>query len=317
MRWQQRPHVAAIVCTIARPEGLYKCVESLLRSAYEPFEVIVVDQDASGRSRAAIQSFIDTDPRLKHIYTPIAGKTRAQNLAIASSAAEVFALTDDDCVVPPNWIESIVEAFDAESDAEMLYGPVAKPRLQQQAGLIIPDLRIPTRQRLSLRDGVQIHGMGCNLAVRRTLFERIGFFDEILGVGGPLKASGEDFDFQYRALIGGAVVLLRPEISIEHYGGRSRAQWTSDLQTYGRGDGAFFLKHMRCGDLRALRMFSTWLVRTSVRELLHASGVRRRWSRAPYLRGCFEGMLDSRRFPIDKRLRVYQPLTFADGVSLP
>ena len=97
--------------------------------------------------------------------------------------------------------------------------------------------------------------MGANFAVRRRLFDAIGGFDERLGCGGPLRA-GEDFDFAYRTYRSGAAILLRPDVSLLHDGRRERSEWPGLVRNYGIGDGAFYSKHIRCGDWRAMQMLS-------------------------------------------------------------
>jgi GT2 family glycosyltransferase len=146
--------------------------------------------------------------------------------------------------------------------------------------------------------------MGANFAARRRLFDRIGGFDEVMGGGGPLKSS-QDFDFQYRAYVGGATVLLCPEVKVDHYGVRSGEQWPATLRAYGIGDGAFYFKHVRCGDLFALGLLVRRLGRLTARELLSRLGIRRRGSFAIYLQSCFEGMRESLRYRVDRRRRLY------------
>jgi GT2 family glycosyltransferase len=147
--------------------------------------------------------------------------------------------------------------------------------------------------------------MGANFAARRRLFDRIGYFDEILGGGGPLKSS-QDFDLQYRAYVGGATVLFRPEVTIDHYGIRSPEQWTGTNRAYGTGDGAFWAKHIRCGDTYALTLLGKHLLRTTGRELLHLLRLRRKAnSRVDYLRGVWAGITGSFAFGVDRRARMY------------
>ena len=50
--------------------------------------------------------------------------SRAYNLAIASTTGPIIAFTDDDCLVPSDWIEKIVTAFEEQRDGELMYGQV-------------------------------------------------------------------------------------------------------------------------------------------------------------------------------------------------
>jgi GT2 family glycosyltransferase len=147
--------------------------------------------------------------------------------------------------------------------------------------------------------------MGANFAARRRLFDRIGLFDEVLGGGGPLKSS-QDFDLQYRAYVGGATVVYRPEVKVEHYGIRSPEQWTGTNRAYGTGDGAFWAKHVRCGDTYALLLLGRHIGRMMVREVLHWLHLRRTPnSHLDYMRGIAAGIVGSFGFAVDRRTRVY------------
>jgi hypothetical protein len=185
----------------------------------------------------------------------------------------------------------------------MLYGQtLAAPELQGAQG-VLPALPIRREQKLGKGHGFRIYGMGANFALRRSIVERIGGFDEALGGGGPLRSS-QDFDFQFRAYRAGAICLLAPEVWVHHYGIRDERAWPATLVAYGVGDGAFYFKHVRCGDLLALRLLVTRLARLSVSQLL--SPLRRRPSQWPYLRSYVAGMIASMHYRVDRKTRLYQ-----------
>jgi len=240
---------------------------------------------------------------LHYHHVEEAGLSRAYNSGIAASTGELLAFTDDDCVVPQDWISRIAGAFAAEADGDLLYGQVIPlAGLDDKHGWS-PKLEIDEPRRLSRRDGFHVFGMGANFAARRRLFDEIGPFDVVLGGGGPLKSS-QDFDLAYRTFHAGHVTLLRPEVTLEHDGRREAADWPSLLVAYGTGDGAFFTKHIRCRDPYAL-----WL---AVRRVADAGArwvaktvLRRPGTEGPYLRGFFAGARGSFRFKVDRRTRLY------------
>ena len=98
-----------------------------------------------------------------------------------------------------------------------------------------------------------IWGMGANMAMRRRMLDDIVGFDEALGGGAPLRSS-QDFDFSLRAYRAGYAILLDHRVTVDHYGSRTPEQWPATQRNYGIGDGAFYSKHVRCGDLLALRL---------------------------------------------------------------
>jgi len=274
----------------------------VLANTCPSFDLLVVDQSDDNRTGTVVRELAADHPNLRYLHTSTPGLSRAYNIGIHETRGDVLAFTDDDCIAPPDWISAIEAAFASAPDAEMLYGQVLLPKSLADCPDEVPTLPIEAPRRLSRQDGFRIYGMGANFAARRSLFMRIGGFDEMLGGGGPLKSS-QDFDFQYRAYVTGAVVLLRPEVKVDHYGVRNPSQWQSTLRSYGFGDGAFYSKHVRCGDLYATSLFIRRLGRIAVREALN--GVRRKPSMAPYLWSAFAGMREGLRFPVDRRQRLY------------
>jgi glycosyltransferase involved in cell wall biosynthesis len=297
-------HVSAVICTRNRPDLIGGAVASVLASTYPSFDLLVVDQSTDGRTGEVVRGLQAGHPNLRYLHTEIAGLSRAYNIGVRETGGELLAFTDDDCLAPPDWIANVVAAFEAEPEAEMLYGQVLLPAGLDTTGGYVPTLAIDRPRRFSRADGFRVYGMGANFAARRSLFARIGPFDEVMGGGGPLKSS-QDFDLQYRAYRGGATVLLRPEVRLDHYGLRRGEEWPATLRAYGIGDGAFYWKHVRCGDVFALRLLVARLARLTLREGLIAAGIRRRGSAAVYLRSCLEGIRASLRYPVDRRRRLY------------
>jgi glycosyltransferase involved in cell wall biosynthesis len=295
-------HVSAVICTRNRPDLIGTAVASVLANTYPRFDLLVVDQSDDPRTGEIVREMAAAHPNLRYLHTPIPGLSRAYNIGVRETQGEILAFTDDDCVAPTDWIQSIASAFEAEPDADMLYGQVLWPASLKDCTDEIPTLTIDRPQRLSRRDGFRIYGMGANFGARRRLFDRIGGFDEILGGGGPLKSS-QDFDLQYRAYVGGSTVLLRPEVRVDHYGVRTAAQWPATLKAYGFGDGAFYTKHVRCRDPYAIGMFVRHFGRVLVREALN--GIRRKPSLSLYIGSAFDGMRASLRYGVDRQQRLY------------
>ena len=204
---------------------------------------------------------------------------------------------------PTDWLSTIVTAFEADDEADLLYGQVVPARLDDDSAVLTPLLKIDKPQRLGRDHRFRVFGMGANFAARRRLFDRIGGFDEILGGGGPLKSS-QDYDLAYRTYKAGSVIALRPEIAIRHDGRREHADWPELLKNYGIGDGAFYSKHVRCRD-----PFALWLL---VRQWGGGSAkyavklvLRRKPEEGPYLAGIFVGIRNSFKFRVDRRARLY------------
>jgi glycosyltransferase involved in cell wall biosynthesis len=298
--------ISAIICTRNRPDLIGQAVSSVLANSYPNFELVVIDQSDNDRTGEIVRRLMTSHPNLRYVYSKTPGLSRAYNTGVRASSGAILAFTDDDCVASPDWISSIAAGFEADPEADMLYGQVLRAPVLRDVEGEVPELPFSRAARFSHSDGFRVYGMGANFAARRRIFDRVGGFDEALGGGGPLKSS-QDYDFQYRVYRAGAVVLLSPTVKVDHYGLRNYTdQWPATLRAYGFGDGAFYLKHVRCGDVFALRLLVGQLGRKSVRELLIQTGLRRRASNAEYVRSCFVGMWQSLRFSVDRSRRLYR-----------
>jgi glycosyltransferase involved in cell wall biosynthesis len=298
------PSLSAVISTRNRPDFIPAAVESVLANTHPSFELLVVDQSDDESTEAALERSRG-DARFRYVHIDRVGLSTARNTGIEMAQAPIVAFTDDDCAVPSHWLASIESAFDRHPDVELLYGQtLAGPELDTAAG-VIPTMRIRRERKLGKGHRFRTSGMGANFALRRSLVERVGGFDEVLGAGGPLRAA-EDFDFQYRAYRGNAVYMLCPDVCVYHYGIRASQEWRDTLSAYGIGDGAFYLKHIRCGDFMALRLLLMRMGRLFAREL--RATVRGRPVQWTYLRSYLTGMRHSLQFGIDKDRRLYRPV---------
>ncbi len=298
--------VSAVICTRNRPDKIGNAVKSVLANGYDGFDLTVVDQSTTEDTQDVLAPIASADSRLHLVRDHGAGLSRAYNIGIRASAGEIIAFTDDDCLVPEEWISSIVNAFALDPEADLLYGQVVPASAEHQPDIadLTPLLTIDRPQRLSRRDGFRVFGMGANFAARRRLFAKVGMFDEVLGGGGPLKSS-QDFDLAYRAYRAGAVIVLRPEVSLLHDGHRDAEDWPALLRNYGVGDGGFYAKHVRCGDLMALQLLVTRMVRKSM-KLAVWKALGRNPEEGFYLRGVMHGIREGFHYQVDRRERRYR-----------
>src|SRR3989344_5268610 len=103
-----RPQYSIIVPTLERREGLIVTLESLLSQNVDPglYEIIIVDDG----SKNVPQTFYENLARGQK--TPCTfiklniniGPAAARNIGLAQARGHLIFFTDDDCVIPPDWI---------------------------------------------------------------------------------------------------------------------------------------------------------------------------------------------------------------------
>jgi glycosyltransferase involved in cell wall biosynthesis len=298
------PHVSAVICTRNRGDKIASAVRSVLACDYPSFDLTIIDQSTDDLSRDAVAE-LGVDPvRLRYVHSTEPGLSRAYNNGVRRTTGEILVFTDDDCLVEPDWIVNIVKAFESEPDGDLLYGQVIAAGEGESDVQLTPALHLDAPERLAKGEGFKVWGMGANFAARRRLFDRAGYFDEMLGGGGPLWSS-QDYDLEYRAYKAGCVILLRPEVHIRHDGRREAEDWPSLLLAYGSGDGAFYMKHIRCFDPRALWLAAKQLGGGSAKYVVKRYVLRREDNGQFYLKGFVRGARASFKYRVDRRTRLY------------
>lgn len=317
MRFTQAPRlsISVVVCTRDRAETLGPALDSLAAQRTVLFEVAVVDQSGSDATQKLVEAWSLTDTRFRYLRLPELGLSRAYNAGIRVTSSPILAFTDDGCTAPVGWLEAIQAAFDRRDDVELLCGQVlVAPELEARETRdgFTPAFLIPSRRLLSRRGRLEVAGVGADFVARRTVFARVGLFDEVLGGGGPLESS-QDFDFAHWVFRAGRATRLQPDVVVHHYGFRSHADWPATVRSYcigvgglHLGVGGFHLKDICAGDLYAARLLLAHLALWSARSL-------RRWLRArsraewTYVGNLIAGMRRSVRFDVDRQWRPYEP----------
>jgi GT2 family glycosyltransferase len=313
--------LSVVICTRDRPETIGQALESVAACRYPSFDVHVMDQSTTTRTRDIVEAVRQQCPatcRIHYHHLDRIGLSHASNAGLRATDGAIVAYTDDDVVVPADWLTRIAAAFEADPHAGLIYGQVLVPESLQEAcaaGTVVPSVRFERRERLVKGMGFKARGMGANMAIRRSLFERVGGFDEVLGGGGPLRSS-QDCDFAFRAYRSGMAILLLPDVQVDHYGARTPEQWVDTLKNYGIGDGAFYSKHIRCGDVLALWLFVKGLLRIRARQIvgLVSEG---RWRGDPYVEHLFRGVRDGWKFAIDRERRLFRETPHARTAATP
>jgi glycosyltransferase involved in cell wall biosynthesis len=214
-----------VVATVDRTHDLDALLASLERQRHRAFRVVVVDQNDDDR----VARILDAHPSLEvlRLRSP-RGLSRARNTALPSLTANVVAFPDDDCLYPPDLLERVAARFASDPGLDGLGGrPVAGDG--SSTG------RRPHRAERVTPDSVFRTAISHTIFVRRDVVDRVGGFDEGLGLGsGTPWASGEEIDYVVRALRGGARLDYDPSLVITH---PVKAVSTAELIALGRRDG--------------------------------------------------------------------------------
>jgi GT2 family glycosyltransferase len=262
-----RNHVSIVVATYNRAQKLAACLQGLQALRLPEglgCELICVDNNSSDATKAEIARLGDASPiPIVYVFEGRQGLARARNAGLRHARGEIIAMTDDDCIVDPDWIAEICKEFAADPALGLVGG-----RIELYDALDLP-LTIRTsreRQRLDLPSTFRLI-FGCNMAIRRSTFDRIGVFDPHFGAGSSLQ-SVEDSDLIYRTAKAGFGVVYCPNILVyHHHGRRTERERDKHIRSCRVGRGAFYAKYIFQNDHQVIRL-AYWEIRALLRDII-------------------------------------------------
>jgi glycosyltransferase involved in cell wall biosynthesis len=238
------PAMTVVVPTRGRAAYLEVTLDSLRRQRTRTaHELLVVDDGATDATPEVAQRF---GARLVR-HGEQRSLNAARNSGIRAAVADLIAFVDDDVLVPPGWVDALVEGAARHPDAEAFGGPIRarfEGRVPRGCGREDPPI---TTLDLGPSDVEAEMVWGANFAVRRSAVERIGDFDETLDRG-----HGDEEEWLMRLRAAGGRIVYLAEAGLDH----RRSAGDSGLGSlaraaYHRGRGARS-SDLRRGDAPAL-----------------------------------------------------------------
>lgn len=215
--------VSIIVANFNGENYLPTCLNSVLRSSYKNYELILVDDGSTDKSIEVIEGFLKKDKRIKMLRNAQnLGAAASRNKAIRIAKGKYIVFLDNDTEVTRNWLSKIIEPLDKDSQIggvqSLLLDFTNRDLIQTGGGLLIPftgwlaPLYQWTKYK-EMKDKItskEIIAVSASLAIRKEIVDSISGFDEKEGV------YTEDLDFCWRIWISGYKIILFPDSVVYH-----------------------------------------------------------------------------------------------------
>jgi succinoglycan biosynthesis protein ExoA len=205
-------------------------------------EILVVDGESTDDTAEIVASIADRYPEVSLKRNPFRLSSAARNIGVNSSRGEFIVIIDGHCQIPSDsYLLDLVDAFRA-TGAECLGRPqplevtgatplqraIASARASRLGHH--PDSFIYTAERR------QVPAQSVAVAYRRTVFDRIGMFDEAFD-------ACEDGELNYRIDAAGMLCILDPRLTVKYQPRNSWSGLFRQLSRYGRGRVRLARKH--------------------------------------------------------------------------
>jgi glycosyltransferase involved in cell wall biosynthesis len=213
------PRLSVLIATRNRAATLARALRSLEAAqarGVSDCEIVVLDNGSTDSTPALLDRWAADGTGRRHLCVPQVGKCHALNQGLTVARAPLLAFTDDDVEVHPQWLAAILTFFETYPQYDAGMGRVhVPPAAEHDAALqaLLAAYRVvPVFDKGdAVQDVSEMYG--CNIAVRRHVFERIGNFNERLG---PPFNAGEDLDLARRIVRAGMRIGYMPEALVYH-----------------------------------------------------------------------------------------------------
>lgn len=215
--------LAVLVPTHNRAALLRRTLSSLVAQSTtgSQLDLIVIDNNCTDGTAAVCAEFA---PRVRRIEEPKQGLSHARNTGIAAvhdyAPDDIIAFMDDDIEASPQWVETMVRAFDTHPDVDCVGGRVLPSNARELpawvtryhwAPLALQD-HGPVARTLDNENRLGL--VGANFAFRKRVFDEVGLFSAELqrvkdGIG-----STEDHEFLLRLYASGRKALYAPDVVV-------------------------------------------------------------------------------------------------------
>ena len=264
--------LSVVICTRNRTKDLEKCLRSLQQQTCRPSEIVVVDNAPDDEGTYTLTKNM---AGVKYVREPQKGLDIARNTGARNASSDIIAYTDDDVIAHPKWIENVKTSF-------------ADPAVMAMTGLVIAaELKTESQQIFEkywsfnrgysdkyydhayylkhLKSGPPVWeiGAGANMAFRREVFEKAGYFDVRLDVGAA--GCNGDSEMWFRILAGKGTIHYNPRAVTFHHHRTDIASLKRQIYYYMRGFAAAALIQQQT-DVRL--NYTTHLFRTLPKNYL-------------------------------------------------
>jgi len=195
-----------VVATYNRKDKLKKCLNALANQTYpkEDYEIIIVDDGSTNGTYEFLKEKQKEIKNLRIFRQNNKGPAAARNLGVKNAKGEIIFFTDDDVIVPNNWIEEFLKVFEKYPEVVAVGGYIEASEEMIKKNIFAKYESYMSRLVYNMPNELYVGGVEtfgvvtCNAAYKKKVIEEVGYFDEMFPV-----AAGEDADLKLRVALKG------------------------------------------------------------------------------------------------------------------
>jgi glycosyltransferase involved in cell wall biosynthesis len=245
------PRVSVVVCSYNGASTLDGCLQSLARLNYPDYEVILVDDGSTDRTRQIAQQY----PSVRCHHQANRGLSAARNVGMELATGEIIAYTDSDCMADEDWLYYLVSKL-LQTGASAVGGPNLLPTHDGPVAACV-SASPGTPAHILVDDEVAEHVPGCNMAFWADRLRAIRGFDPVY------TKAGDDVDVCWRLQAQGERIVFSPSAMVWHHRRSTVRAYLKQQRGYGEAEALLKRKHPE--KFRGFRSESMWAGRIYTR----------------------------------------------------
>lgn len=199
-----------IIPVYNRPDEVDELLESLTHQTFQDFEVIVVEDGSAVPCRHIVEKYQDRLP-VRYFSKDNSGPGQTRNYGAERSQGEYLLILDSDCVLPPQYLDTIEKEL-TEEPADAFGGPdrahASFSNVQKAINYAMTSFFTTGGIRGGKKKMDKFYPRSFNMGIRATVYRDLGGF-------APMRF-GEDIDFSTRIFKAGYRCRLFPEAWVWH-----------------------------------------------------------------------------------------------------
>lgn len=244
--------LSIIVCTHNRSHAIIDCLksieQSLAHAARIDSEIVVVDNASDDNTSTIVREWAPFSAVPVNLqFEGRKGLAVARNCGICAARGSLLVFTDDDCRMSLNYIADVLR-HDANDGTELVLRggriELGDPSDLPLTIKLDPEPKRWSQQMDSARgEDLRYCIAGCNMMIRRSTLDLLGYFDERFGAGSDIPAA-DDTDLYFRAYLANVFIEYTPDMVVFHHHGRNtRSDGKLLMKNYIIGLGAIYAKY--------------------------------------------------------------------------
>ncbi|MBU1147722.1 MAG: glycosyltransferase family 2 protein [Candidatus Omnitrophica bacterium] len=228
------------------------CLDSVLRSSYQNFEIVIVDDASTDSSVVRIAPYLSSVVRVLQNRKNI-GFGKSINIGLKKARGDIVVLLNMDTVVDDKWLCELVDTMISGNEIGVAGSKIfyMDGKTIQHAGGIIDGIgrsyhvgrgELDRGQYDSLKEVEYV--CGAAIGIKKEVLEKIGCLDE-----GFTPLYYEEIDFMMRAKKAGYKVVYVPKAMLRHYERYSIGESQKAFYDISKNRIRFVYKHFTFGKI--------------------------------------------------------------------